>query len=117
MIDAFCAVIVPELAFGTVVVCRVHAAIGARGAGGLRGTTEHAQHVPCHFTIESVGKGQIWRRVVAVSTWMPLVAVEALNLDIPAVVRTSQTSTFVVDVVRTVAGLKVLWGDVVWVVV
>lgn len=42
MIDTFRAVIVPELALGAVVVCRVNATVGACGAGGLRGIAEHA---------------------------------------------------------------------------
>jgi hypothetical protein len=49
-------------------------------------------------------------------TWMPLVAVEALNLDIPTIVRASQASAFIVDLIGTIAGLEILWSDVVWVV-
>lgn len=48
---------------------------------------------------------------------MPLIAVEALHLDIPAVVRTSQARTLIIDVVRTVTGLEVLRSNIVWVIV
>lgn len=47
---------------------------------------------------------------------MPLVAVEALDLDVPTIVLAAQASTFIVNMVGTVARLKVLWSDVVWVV-
>lgn len=42
VIYALGAVIVPEFAFGTVVVGRINATVGACGTGGLWSTTEHA---------------------------------------------------------------------------
>jgi hypothetical protein len=54
---------------------------------------------------------------VAVSTWVPLVAVETLHLDISAVMCAAEPSPFVIDVVGTVAGFEVLWCNVVGVVI
>jgi hypothetical protein len=116
MIDALGAVVVPKLTLVAVVVGRVHTAVGACWPRWLRSAAEHTQHVASHFAVQGVREWQVARCIVTVSTRVPLVAVEALHLDIPAVVYATKTSLFVVNRIRTIAGLDISWRDVVGVV-
>lgn len=86
------AVIVPQLALGAVVVCRLFSAVDTLFSGGLRRVAKHAQHVLGHFAVQLVGIWKVGRRVVAMAAGEPEVAVVALHLDVAAVVLATQCS-------------------------
>lgn len=110
VVNAFVAVIVPQLALVAVIPSRVLAAIHARLAGGLGSLTQHAEHILRLLAIEVMSEGQVVRRVVAVSAGIPLSAVEALHFDVSLVMHASQIGQGVllfyvwIDVVVGVCG-------------
>ena len=91
MVYALLRVIIPQLAYIAVVPCPSLAAHGALFRGRLRATTQHAEHVLRFSAIQHV----VLDRVVAESTCVPAIARRTLQLDIPLVMRATQSTNLI----------------------
>jgi hypothetical protein len=89
VVDSLGGVVVPEFAFRAEVVGGVVVAVDADVGGGLRGGTEHAEHVLGFLSIQCVWEGEVVGLIVAVAAGKPTLAVEALDFDVAFVVHAS----------------------------
>jgi hypothetical protein len=87
MIDTLRAIVIPQLADVAIVPCPTLPTPLAPLTGGLRSVAKHTQHVLCGAAIEMV---RVLFGIVAVPARVPLLAVEALDLDVAFVVFAAQ---------------------------